>query len=642
MSSAGSAPTDATRAAVFPLIPAWRVDRPFDYAIPERLRDDVRVGSLVRVPFGGRRVRGIVAQVNSGATEGLEEIAAVVFDDPITPPPLDLLMGWVAERYLVPRGRALMRSVPPRVRVRAEPPGPVEQADVPTLLPAFDGGPSLLDAIASGGSGVWLVRTTEAVDRTALVCELVTASLAAGRGAALVAVPEIRYGSMVIDGLLDRYRTAVRVDSGVSELDRTRGWLSLAGGHRVGVGGRSAVFAPAPDLRLIVVDEEHHRSYKEDRAPRYDARRVALERARLQEAVCVFVSSAPSIETGASALRGAFGWVEPGRAERRAARPIVELMTPPDNGAISHELHERIRDTLKQGGRAALLAPARGYSRALWCAECRRSLRCPVCEAGLFYERTPHRVRCARCGFAGPAPDRCPTCGSARFLFVGAGSERLAEQLAKSFPRTKVARLDPAALESWDAADRRRATAEAGIYVTTWVGTKASLRPDVSLVGVLDADWIVRRPDFRAAERAHQALVEMAGWAGPASAGGRLVVQTREPSHHSVQAVVRGDYRFFLERELELRRELSYPPYSELVEATAIGPRADGLLEQVRDAASSKGARVLGPVPVLTGGERGRRLLIKCEDALEVARALRSILPAVPSGSRLRVDVDPA
>jgi primosomal protein N' (replication factor Y) (superfamily II helicase) len=642
MSSAGSAPTDATRAAVFPLIPAWRVDRAFDYLIPDRFRDEVKVGSLVRVPFGGRRVRGIVARVFDGDRAGLEEIASLVFDDPLTPPPLDHLMNWVAERYLVPRGRALMRVVPPRVRVGAEPTLPVAAGAPPSLLPAYHGGPSLLSAIRSGGTGAWLVRTTEVVDRTGLVRELVAASLAAERGAALVAVPEIRYGSSVIDALVDRFPGCVRVDSGVAERDRTRAWLSLARGHRLGAGGRSTVFAPAPDLRLVVIDEEHHRTYKEDRAPRYDARRVALERARLQGSVCVFLSSAPSVETGAAALGGQFGWVEQGRAERRAARPVIELVTPPEDRALSHELHERIRDTLRAGGRVALLAPARGYSRALWCAECRRSARCPVCEAGLFYDRSPRGVRCVRCGFASAAPGQCASCGTTRFLYVGAGSERLAEQLARSFPRAKVVRVDPAALEEWDESNRRATIEEAGIYVTTWIGTKASLRPDASLVGVLDADWMIRRPDFRAAERAHQALVEMAGWAGPAAAGGHMVVQTREPGHHAVQALVRGDYRFFLERELELRRELSYPPYSELVKATALGPDADRLLDRVRDAASPHGARVLGPVPVVTAGEKGRQLLIKCRDALEVARGLRSILPAVPAGSRLRLDVDPA
>jgi primosomal protein N' (replication factor Y) len=642
MSSAGSAPTNATRAAVWPLIPAWRVDRAFDYAIPGRFRDEVRVGSLVRMPFGGRRVRGIVARVFDGEPAELEEITSVVFDDPLTPPPLDHLMSWVAERYLVPRGRALMRVVPPRVRVGAEPPRPVAPGARPVLLPKYEHGPSLLSAVRSGGRGAWLVRTTEAGDRTALVCELVAAAVAAQRGAALVAVPEIRYGSNVIDGLMDRFPGGVRVDSGVPERVRTRSWLSLARGHRLGVGGRSTVFAPAPDLRLIVIDEEHHRTYKEDRAPRYDARRVALERARLQGSVCVFLSSAPSVETGASALGGELGWVEPGREERRAARPIIELVTPPEDRALSHQLHERIRDTLRGGGRAALLAPARGYSRAVWCAECRRSVRCPVCEAGLFYDRSPRGVRCARCGFASAAPHRCPSCEAAHFLYVGAGSERLAEQLARSFPRAKVVRMDPATLESWDEKDRRATTEEAGIYVTTWIGTKASLRPDVSLVGVLDADWMIRRPDFRAAERAHQVLMEMAGWAGPAGAGGHLLVQTREPGHHAVQALVRGDYRFFLERELELRRELAYPPFSELVKASAFGPRADQLLEQVRGAVSPHGARALGPVPVLVAGNRGRQLLIKCRDALEVARALRSILPAVPAGSRLRIDVDPA
>lgn len=185
-----------------------------------------------------------------------------------------------------------------------------------------------------------------------------------------------------------------------------------------------------------------------------------------------------------------------------------------------------------------------------------------------------------------------------------------------------------------------RLVGDADIYVTTWIGTKPVIRPEVRLVGVLNADALIRRPDFRAAERAYQALTAMAEWAGPREGGGRLLIQTEESNHHAVQAVVRGDYRFFLEREAEQRRELGYPPFSELIKVRA-GGNAEELLAQVRAVVGAT-ARILGPVPVGdNGSEVGLEILIKTHDAQEVASALRVILPRVPKGSRLRVDADP-
>jgi primosomal protein N' (replication factor Y) len=184
------------------------------------------------------------------------------------------------------------------------------------------------------------------------------------------------------------------------------------------------------------------------------------------------------------------------------------------------------------------------------------------------------------------------------------------------------------------------------IYVTTWIGTKPALRPSVRLVGVLDADSLLRRPDFRGAENTYQALAAMSAWAGPASLGGRLVVQTAEPGHHAIQAVVRADYGFWVERELEERRELAYPPFSELIRATSFGPRKQGLIERAAGVAREAGARVLGPVDVrsvIGAGQldEGLEILVKATDAEPVALALRGILASVPAGSRLRVDVDP-
>ncbi|MDQ3981238.1 MAG: primosomal protein N', partial [Actinomycetota bacterium] len=429
---------------------------------------------------------------------------------------------------------------------------------------------------------------------------------------------------------------AARIDSSEADADRARAWLQLAAGHGLGVGGRSIVLAPAPRLRLIVLDEEHHRSYKEDRSPRYDARKVAVERARLQGAACVLVSATPSIESGHRAASGEWGLVAPERADRRAARPVVEMIERPEDRALGHLLHDRMAGTLRGGGRVALLVPRRGFARALWCASCRRSLRCPRCEAGLAFDRTPRRVRCPRCGFGAAPPAACPSCGGTEWRYLGAGTERLAEQLAKSFPRATVARVDPDVL----AAGEPDPKAAPDVYVTTWVGTKPVFRPDVDLVGVLDADSLLRRPEWRAAEEGYQALAAMAEWAGP---GGRLVLQTDEPAHHAIQAVVRGDYDFFLERELEARRELAYPPFSELVKLSARGASAAMLMDEAVAVCRAGRAGVLGPIVARVAGTNEEELqtLVKCDDVLAITPGLRGILARAPAGTRLRVDVDP-
>jgi primosomal protein N' (replication factor Y) len=223
---------------------------------------------------------------------------------------------------------------------------------------------------------------------------------------------------------------------------------------------------------------------------------------------------------------------------------------------------------------------------------------------------------------------------------VGAGSERLADQLESMFPRSTVTRVDADTL-----AGTQPASPQADIYVTTWIGTKPALRPAVSLVAVLDADALIRMPDFRATENAYRALVEMAEWAGPAAVGGRLVVQTTEPTHHAIQALVRADYNFFLERELEQRLELAYPPFSELVKVRSSGSNHIEVLDEAAELCRGLGARVLGPIELQVRAGRTLELaaevLVKHPDAERVAECLRGILPKVPAGTRLRVDVDP-
>ncbi len=594
------------------------------------------MGSVVRVRLGHRTVRGVVVGGSeSPAPSGLEPLLAVIVAPAPARPPLTDLLDWVARRYVAPRGAAFTRAVPPRVRLKVPPPEPLAPVTAaPRLLPGYVGGEDLLAALRAGAGGAWCLQSAWAEDRGALIAELVAA---ASPRTALVAAPEVRHGSLLLEELVRRWPELERVDSSRSEGERSRAWLRLASGHGGGGGGRATVLAPAPDLGLIVIDDEHNPSYKEDRAPRFDARRVALERAALQGAACVLVSGAPSLEWyGPAALRS----VEPARARRRAARPVIELLEPAAERPFSHAFHEGVAAALERGEKVGLLAPRRGYARTLWCAACRRSLRCPVCEAGLAYDRAPQRMRCPRCDYQAPVPSRCPHCSAPELRALGTGSERLAEQLARSFPRAIVGRVDADVLES---SAGQTAQEPCDIYVSTWVGTKPELRPQVSVVGVLDLDGLVRRPDFRAAENAYHALVAMAEWAGPSSQGGRLLVETSEPAHHAVQALVRADHGFFVERELAQRAELGYPPYSELVVVKASGPEAAALAKGAAAACREAGAEVLGPI---VRSPRGRpaeqQLLAKCRSgAGPVAEALRPLVSAAPRGSRLWIDVDP-
>jgi primosomal protein N' len=616
-------------ASVVPLLPAWRLDRVFDY-LASAAPSEPTVGSLVRVPFGHRNVRAVVVAIERKVPEReLQPIAKVLLDEPVASPPLDALARWIAVRYGVPLGKALDRFAPPRVRIARRDVVPLEGGPAASLLPSYSAGRSLLEAIESGAGGTWCLNALPAHDRSQLIAELVAA---AGRadGSALVAVPEVRFGSQVVDGLRTVWPELVRIDSSQDDKDRAEAWLQMARGHGLACGGRSTVFAPAPGLRLIVIDEEHHRTFKEDRSPRYDARHVAIERARLQGAVCVLVSETPRVETGAGAARAEIGWVEPSRAERRSARPLVEIVEAADDGTVSPALFARVRDALRAEQDVALLAPRRGYARVVWCVNCKRSLRCPRCEAALVFDRAGStRVRCPRCSFASTPPAACPSCGADEFRYVGAGSERLAEQLAKAFPRARVRRMDPEVL----AAGELRAE-PSDIYVTTWIGTKPEIRPEARLVAILDADALIRRPGFRAAELGFQALGEMARWAGPAAAGGRLVIQTSEPTHHAVQAIVRGDPRFFLEREIELRRDLRYPPFAELVRVWGPADQVDLAAVETR----AGGALVLGPIDVDGGPER--EFLAKTPDAQALMERLRPLLASSRAGN-LRIDTDP-
>ncbi len=478
----------------------------------------------------------------------------------------------------------------------------------------------------------------------------------------LVLVPEIALTAQVVDQFRSRIGDRVAVlHSGLSEGERRDEWERIgAGDADVVVGARSAVFAPLSNIGLIIVDEEHESSYKQDSpAPRYHARDVAIERGRRDGAAVVLGSATPSVESYHFARQGTYDLI---RMEQRAmARPlptveVVDLRRVwKEQGPclFSPELVHGIDEVLAHGNQAILFLNRRGFAMFLLCRDCGFSTRCPHCEVSLTFHKIGTRLECHHCGYGAPAPDVCPSCGGERIRPFGIGTERVEEELAQRFPSARLLRMDRDTTSRKDAhlgmvrAFRNR---EADILIGTQMVAKGLDFPSVSLVGVVSADTALNIPDFRASERAFQLLTQVAGRAGRGEVPGKVIVQTFNPEHESVVAAASQDYVAFFDREIVFREELSYPPFRNLanVVATDDDPGAADLrLRKLADALGQDPTwDLLGPAACPLSRLRNKHrhhLLVKCADPAAMRLRLSSALGTLNASDRvgLTVDIDP-
>jgi primosomal protein N' (replication factor Y) len=507
----------------------------------------------------------------------------------------------------------------------------------------WDGGALLLHGVTgSGKTEVYLAATAAALER--------------GRGA-IVLVPEIGLTPQTVSRFESRFGDRVAVlHSALSQGERRDEWQRLRRGEaRVCVGPRSAAFAPVAGLGLVVVDEEHDGSYKQESDPRYDARDVARRRADVAGAVLVAGSATPTPESWSRLERISL----PERADGRPLPP-VEVLDMRGRDGREGPLHADTRAALSalgaRGGKAIVMVPRRGWSPHLSCHECGRAWRCPNCDVSLVLHRARGALRCHHCGHAEPAPESCPECGSVSVTRHGAGSERVERLVADLVEPLPVFRLDS------DAAAGRGAHARIlgafdrapdGVLIGTQMVGKGHDFPDVGLSVIVDADSSLRFPDFRAEERAFAQVAQLAGRSGRGIAGGRVLVQTLAPGAEAIRRAAAHDAPGFLEGELVRRRELSYPPYSTLIRVEFTAPdgrTADRAAAQtaarIRPLLPS-GASLLGPAPRFRLRDRERRqLLVKAPERDAAVGAVREAVEAAASGRALRgvqlsVDVDP-
>ncbi|MFL5894780.1 MAG: primosomal protein N' [Thermoleophilaceae bacterium] len=472
------------------------------------------------------------------------------------------------------------------------------------------------------------------------------------RGAsAIVLVPEIALTPQTVTRFRARFGDSVAVlHSSLSLGERYDEWDRLRRGDaRVCVGPRSAVFAPLTDLGLIVVDEEHDPSYKQDGDPRYDARAVAERRATAAGAVLVAGSATPRPESRERLPR-----IElPERVDARRLPP-VEIV---GMAGVRGSLHPRTRDALDQvrdrGQKAIVLLNRRGWSNFLSCGGCGRVWGCPQCDVTLVLHRSAGRVSCHHCGHGEPVPRRCPDCGSVSVARHGAGTEQLEDALTQAVDPLPVFRLDS------DTAGRRSAVtqilqrfeaAPAGVLVGTQMVAKGHDFPDVTLGVVLDADATLRFPDFRAEERTFALVAQLAGRSGRGADGGCVIVQALDPAARALRHAAAHDSEGFLAGELERRRALRYPPFGHLIRIVCLAEglgAANAAAAALSERIDAPDAAVLGPAPLfrLQGRERCQ-LVVKSSERGEAVRAVRGAVESVAAdrahrGVALSVDVDP-
>ena len=721
-------------AKVEPLTTARALRGPFDYRIGDRLvSDGVGVGSVLVVPFGPRRMLGVVVDVAETSelpperlAEPIEALAADV------PAELVRLGLWVAEEYVSTPARGLALVLPPgtgtgsgrqttarhslaatltdagraalddgarlgarqRAALEALRDGPLRVSDLARVSGCDHAGvrrlqarelvsvertleaprrPRIRGVGASGTIGELTAAQTAALGELAARLEApgtpapvllhgVTGSgktevylravervLARGR-AAIVLVPEIGLTPQTAGRFVERFGDTVAIlHSQLSVRERFDEWSRLRRGDaRVAVGPRSAVFAPLEDVGLIVVDEEHDGSYKQEGDPRYDARTVAERRAAECGALLLLGSATPRPE---SVLRHERLRLAE-RVDGRGLPPVEVVGMADARGA----LHQRTRDALEQvrrrGEKAIVLLNRRGWSNFLTCGECARVWECPNCDVTLVLHRAAGRVSCHHCGHREAVPHACPNCGSVSLARHGIGTEQLGAELERLMDPLPVLRLDAdtasaggtaAALERFDAAD-------AGVLVGTQMVAKGHDFPDVTLGVVLDADSTLRFPDFRAEERTFALVAQLAGRSGRGARGGRVVVQALDPSAPVLALAAAHDADGFLDVELTRREALSYPPYGSLIRVVCSSEKpelAASAGEAVLALVRAAGVPALGPAPLfrLKGRERVQ-LVVKARDRAAAIVAVREAVEAT-AADRARgavtyaVDVDP-
>lgn len=476
---------------------------------------------------------------------------------------------------------------------------------------------SILDVVRSGTYKTLLLHGVTGSGKTEVYIKAIQEVVTYGRQA-IVLVPEISLTPQTIRRFRSRFSTVAVLHSHLTDAERHSYWKQIASGAvEVIVGARSAIFAPAPQLGMIIIDEEHETSFKQDSTPRYHACEVARRRAEIERIPLILGSATPTLESWQRISDGHDTLISmPRRVESLPLPPVVIVDTRNDpaigkGAAIGRALFQAMNQALADKGQVILFLNVRGYSTVLWCRQCGEGVRCPDCDITLTWHRAVGQALCHSCGYSSKPPATCPNCGQPGLMYLGTGTERLENEVRTRFPDYRCLRMDSDTMQKrgshHDALEQFR-HGEVQILLGTQMIAKGLDFPNVTLVGVVDADTLLHQPDLRSAERTFQLIAQVAGRTGRSARGGRVLVQTACPTQYAIQRAAKHDYEGFAKEELGHRLALKVPPFTHLARIILRGPDEKEVKEYsavvgeiLKKFAKEIGSdvRILGPAPCL-------------------------------------------
>jgi primosomal protein N' (replication factor Y) (superfamily II helicase) len=502
--------------------------------------------------------------------------------------------------------------------------------------------------------------------KTEVYLQAIRATLARGK-TAIVLVPEISLTPQTVERFKSRFagqpEMVAVLHSHLSEGERHDEWHKLHSGRaRIVIGARSAVFAPLENLGLIVVDEEHETSYKQEEAPRYHARDVAVVRAKLEKCVAILGTATPSLESYANATRGKYVLGTLTQRVDQCQMPLIRIVDLRQErrkekaaAILSEKLRTAIGNRLEKKEQTILFLNRRGFSTSLLCSNCGKSRDCPNCSVALTFHRTNARLSCHLCGHSTAVPKRCPECSEDALIYAGFGTEKVEANVSAIFPKAVVRRMDADSMTRKDAYRETLHAFRAGkidILVGTQMIAKGLHFPNVTLVGIINADLALHLPDFRAGERTFQLLTQVAGRAGRGEEPGEVFVQTYTPFSPSIQFARHHDFAGYSQQELEFRERCDFPPFKHAVLITVRSEHethasfsAETLARRLREALPEEftlGAPAPAPLEKLQGNYRFH-ILLRGEAIMRLSRLIRETLDKLPfpEDVAVAVDVDP-
>jgi len=643
------------------------IDKAFSYRIPKKLESHITVGKRVWVSFGKRRLVGyIVGTSEKTEIENVKPIQELIDKESIISGEMLILTKWVSEYYLCSWGEAIESTIPGVLRKGKTSIKPKKPFEEEVFVPSYDLHPTtqqktalslIKKDLSSFKHEVFLLHGITASGKTEVYLQAISHALNQGKSS-IVLVPEISLTPQAVERFKSRFgRNVAIVHSRLAGSMRFREWQRIKQGEaKVIVGVRSAVFSPAKNLGLVIVDEEHENSYKQEDTPRYHARDVAIERARINSGVAILGSATPSLESFYKAGNEEFKLIKLTKRIENKDLPKVKIIDMKREFAVkgrqtifSRFLKDALEKTLAKKKQAILFLNRRGFSTSVICKKCGHVARCKKCDSVMVYHFNDKKIHCHYCNWKTDAPNICPKCTGAYMKFSGLGTEKVESEIARYFPSQKTGRMDTDSTRkrgSHDAILGKFSRHRIDMLVGTQMIAKGLDFPKVTLVGVVNADTSLNLPDFRASERTFSLLTQVAGRAGRGEEKGDVIIQTYTPGNYAIKTASTHDYESFYKKEIIARKELELPPFVHIIKIalhSRNNKRAEEASVKLAKALKAKlrsSAKIIGPAPAVISRLRGQyrwNIFLKVDDPLKVNNRLRKIL----RGKFVAVDVDP-